>query len=515
MRDILDKLTIISESVGLANRKPGDVFKNPAGDTITFSGLEFYPQGGGELTPDEIDSLISDFETQMPGIEWQNNRNAKSGGIVIAVFDGEEGPRYFGFFLRSIKRNPRENSLPNQVGDYKLASKAAAKVQAKLTPQDLLTDMEDLDIKSIMIQLSESLGTDDPMYYVAHQVATGAGFPIEVEAPEDASFTAFRDYFCEILQPIALQTGMFDGNGLDAANKFLGVDSFAGTRISFSFDKTAGLADSELSLPDGRSIKVSSKGAQGATASVGNLLNVIRDIDDPKLLEKYKNVVDIFETIEKYGQRMAPLILARKYKLIDKSDIDDMVALKDNPSDRHWSSIEEVKKLKYRGFISDKLLEFAASRKTKEPEIDLYYAAMSGIAHAVADKINKSTNFSEAASQILNNGALVQVYTKASQSGKKWILQGFTSQYPGEAVTGVKLSADKTYYSTGIKGNFTFKILRNGAKDIDQPSGGEETSAVSPKPNLATSAEKIVTQKSAPRIKRDTEPQPGREKRKK
>ena len=38
--------------------------------------------------------------------------------------------------------------------------------------------------------------------------------------------------------------------------------------------------------------------------------------------------------------------------------------------------------------------------------------------------------------------------------------------YPSEAVTNVELSAGKTFYSTGSKGNFTFVILYNGATEI-------------------------------------------------
>ena len=41
MRDILNQLEIIAEGVGLANRKPGDLFKNPQGDVIAFQNLDF------------------------------------------------------------------------------------------------------------------------------------------------------------------------------------------------------------------------------------------------------------------------------------------------------------------------------------------------------------------------------------------------------------------------------------------------------------------------------------------
>jgi hypothetical protein len=74
----------------------------------------------------------------------------------------------------------------------------------------------------------------------------------------------------------------------------------------------------------------------------------------------------------------------------------------------------------------------------------------------------------------LNNGALVQVYTKAKQDKDSWVLQSFDTVYPGESIKGVYLSASKNYFSTGIKGNFTFKIDKGTGpkKDTDHEKPG-------------------------------------------
>jgi len=81
--------------------------------------------------------------------------------------------------------------------------------------------------------------------------------------------------------------------------------------------------------------------------------------------------------------------------------------------------------------------------------------------------VNKNTNFSQAASDILNNGALVQIYTDAQQTADTIVIKGFRSVYPSTSVTGVEFSAQKTYYSTGGNGNFVFNILYNNAKSAD------------------------------------------------
>jgi hypothetical protein len=117
--------------------------------------------------------------------------------------------------------------------------------------------------------------------------------------------------------------------------------------------------------------------------------------------------------------------------------------------------------------LTDNLIKLAQERGTKTPErTSLFYHLLASVAHKAADKVNSETDFSDTASDILNNGALVQVYTKADEKKGMWVLKEFETKYPGTSVGGVVLSASKNYSSTGIKGNFTFKILRGNAKAI-------------------------------------------------
>jgi hypothetical protein len=95
------------------------------------------------------------------------------------------------------------------------------------------------------------------------------------------------------------------------------------------------------------------------------------------------------------------------------------------------------------------------------------------LANEVADWVNTTTNFGKAAAAILNWGAFIQVKTHAKQSGNEIVMDKFEVIYPSEAVTNVELSAGKTFYSTGSKGNFTFVILYNGATEI-KDAGDED-----------------------------------------
>ena len=504
MRDILNTLDIITESTGLANRKPGDIFKNSAGDQMTFVGLSFTPEEGGKLEPDQLRDAVAMATNEAGDIQWQNG-SARAGGFAIASFDSETGPLHFGFFLQEVKPNPKDNKIKNVIGDYKYAGAAAAKTQANMSPQDLLTNKTNLTVRDIMLQLSESLGTDSPLYYIAHQVATNGGYPITVKAPEGLSFTGFRDYFCEILQPMALQTGNYKGNAAEAAQVFFGVPSFEGSTISFDTSKNAGLSDSVLELPDGRYVKVSSKGEKGADASVKNLLNEVENVQNTELLEKYSEVIELIETMQTSGQAGAPLVLGVKYGIINEADAEFIKSLKKiRPI-----PLESTNDITVNGMNPSKnIINLAMGRKTKRPEaVSLYYHLIAAVAHKVAEKINTNTNFGQAASEILNNGALVQVYTNAKQTGDTWVLDAFRSVYPSKAVTGVVLSAGKNYSSTEIKGNFTFKILRNGAKPDAEPSETDQATDSEVDTDLVKSAEKIVSPKTSVlvRKKRDTD----------
>lgn len=469
IRQILNKVSVLTESTGLAGRKPGATFVNPDNnDTIIFNEIKFFPQEGGKYSPEDLTAAIEQVESELGlPIQWENIRNPKSGGFSLATFSKGDETMAVGRYFQEIKPVATDNYVPNLVlGTYKFAGKAAAKTQAGLTPQDLLTDRTDLTIKDIMVQLSEKLGTDNPLYHVAHHVAMGQPLPLEIKAPEGMSFSAFRDYFGEILQPMALQRGLYTGNAGEAAERFLGKNGFAGTLINFDSAKNAGLSDSILTTKDGRYVKISSKGDKGAEASSKNLIDSIDELKDSpagdKLLKKYSDTIEMIREIQRQGQSGAPLYLGVEFDVIDESDADIIRGLKSAaPVD-----IRSKEALKAAG-LSDNLIKLAQERGTKTPEkTSLFYHLLASVAHKAADEVNSKTDFSDTASDILNNGALVQVYTKADEKKGMWILKEFETKYPGTSVGGVVLSASKNYSSTGIKGNFTFKILRGNAKAI-------------------------------------------------
>jgi hypothetical protein len=503
IRKLLDTLEILAESTGMANRKPGDVFRDPDGQEIVFTNLQFFPEGGGKYTNQELTDAVAEV-TDGVDVQWMNSPSAKTGGFGIASFSSDQGEVYYGRYFEQIKPNFASNGFPNAVGEYKFAGKAAAKAQAGLSPQDLLTDKLDLTAQDIVKQLAVSLGEKHPLYVVSQRIASGEQLPIHFTAPQDVSFSAFRDYFCEILQPMALQNGNYTGNAGEAAEIFMD-GTFEDTVISFDTSKTAGLSDSILTNPSGKIIKVSTKGGAGAKASVGNLLTSVEEMKQTaagkRLMRKYQDTISLLEDIKREGQHGAPLMLAVKYGLINDKEAAQVSALRDQaPVDLNDLS---------GAAISARLRKLAQARDTKTPETtDLYYHLLAEIAHRAADRVNESTDFPRAAADILNNGALVQVYTKAKEGKDTWTLQEFNTVYPGDSIAGVYLSAGKTYYSTGSKGNFTFKIDKGSGIDKDEPApaANKVTSVAKDRQQLEKGAREIATGRAS-----RSEPKPSRE----
>ena len=480
MRDILNLLDTITEGVGLANRTPGQLFKNPEGDTIAFQSLDFYPESGSYRDLNDANATITKV-TQSLGItpeqiQWTNQPPARRqfadegggyAGFGIATFidQATDTPYYLGRWFKNINPNRALNDFPHDKipGGFKFASKAGAKENAGYTPTDVLTQFQNNTPETIMNQVVAKFGEGSDMVVATATFMQASKFPVTF--PKGSiNFTAFRDYFCEMLQPVALVMGKpIKGNAQEAATIFFGPgQGYGDATISFNNSKNTGLYDSLLISDEGKQIKLSSKGKSGANASVVNLLKSIQDLQvapkGKKLLEKHKDVVDILKTIDKDGHTAAPLNLAFEYKMLTKTQIAEIMNLKG------YGPKDEIPFLK-----SDKelyRLYYSRTPKDWSKVIPLEHM-LSVVAYKMADYINENTNFGQAASEILNHSALVQMYTEASETKDTISITGFRAVYPSETVTGVLLDASKAYMSTQGKGNFTFKILKNGATESD------------------------------------------------
>lgn len=473
MRDLLNLLnTVLTESTGLAGRKPGDMWQNSQGQTLAFNNIVFYPEGGGVYDT----AALEQFKQQFPAAHWVNNMPAK-GGVGIATFKDEQGNEILvGRYFQSIKPNKTDNKWGNGdvIPGFEFQSKASKKESSGYKPSDILTDPKSQTPTSLANQITAAFGPNSDEARAITAFMQSNETPVRVPKG-NMQLSAFRDYMGEILQPIALVMGKkVKGNADEAAMVFFGTNNYSDCVISFNEGVSGGLYDSLLVNRKGKQIKLSSKGESGAMASVVNFLRCIEELDATeqgrKLRAKHQAVIDIIDAIDQGGHFGGPLELASQYGIIDDDDVYFVPLLKNvGPQDPiDWRKHKKLEKL-----YNDRVANDPTTMVPAEHMI-------AAIAYKVADYVNDNTNFSAAASEILNTSALVQMYTYVKETNQDFEIT-FDAKWPSTAVTGVKLSAGKTYMSTAKGGgNMVFKILKGGAKDVpdaDETGSTKKTSA--------------------------------------
>lgn len=479
LRDI-----VINESVGLAQRRPGDRWMAPDGKVLYFKQLDFYPESGRFSSPEEMQAALK--RLNIKNIEWTNQAKSNLLGFGLAQFTDDDGKLYhLGKYFQAISANRLENRFSNDLpGGYRLQSKAAVKERSGYKPTDILTKLDDLKPEDIYKQIVAKFGEGSDEAVATRTFLDTNTYPMRLPLGK-MNFDAFTNYFCEILQPIALVQGkLMDGNAKEAEKNFLGSQGFTTCSISFGTDKTQGLTDSMLTNPSGAAIGISSKAKAGAKASAKNLDDKIRELqgtdEGRDIISKFPQEVKILRAIVEGGYDGGPLSLAVDFKIINEEERKQIMSLRKlGPQ-----------KIVGQGLLSPRLEEMYSTRNVKDPSrVVPFFHILASVAYRVAEHVNENTDFSKAASAILNHGAFIQVYTRARQQPGMIVLDKFEGRYPSEAVTGVLLAADKSYFSTGNKGNFTFQILKNGATMTDVEAvrvATEEPPPAPAKPPVAT-----------------------------
>lgn len=481
MRDLINLIeSTLTEGVGLANRKPGELFKNAQGEVITFQGLEFYPQSGRFPTDNDLADTVKAMEEQGITINWINNYNSGVGGFGIARFTREDGSPYdIGKFFKQISANRKENNFAhNDIPDgFQYQSKAGQKENSGLKPSQWITQFRNNTPETILQQCIAHFGQNSAEA-VALSTFINSDLPVTVPSG-NMNPTAFRDYFAEVLQPIALVMGKnVSGNAAEAAGIFFDGGDYSDCTINFNDNAIGGLYDSLLTKPSGQTIKLSSKGEDGANASVINLIKSVQELDKApagaKIRSKYAKEIAILESINKLGHFGAPIALGEEYGIIGQGDGELIMKLKGmGPND----DVTQV--------LNERLMKLYNSRNAKDMSLIIPIEHMiSAVAYTVADYVNSNTRFGEAASTILNNSALVQMYTSTKESKDSITITKLEAVYPSETVTGVLLIASKSYMSTQGKGNYTFKVLKNGAKASDFKDTDQEENSVASRPKM-------------------------------
>lgn len=462
MRDLINLIDAIVESRGLSGRVPGAVYKRgeTQDDQIVFQNLTFYPKVGQYASKEETEAAFDQVQQQVKHpIEKINQASNSNRAFGIATFDTAVGTRYLAKFAKEIKPVFDSNKFfqtDDIPGNFSQADARGSKEKAGYKPSDVLTDFKKQTPKSILAQIGAKFTTESPEYQAAATIMNSSTFPVAVDG-DNMDFKGFRDYFCEMLQPcVLINGGEVQGNAGEAAALFMGKNGFAGCTVSFNTNVSGGLYDSLLVSPEGRQIKLSSKGAKGAMASSVNLLVALRELEAagmPEFAQNYPEVVEILNTIDKGDHNSGPLNLAVELGIITPDEISQVMSLKQSAGDPDF----DIKKTK----LSKNLKQLYQDRSAEDPsKIVPLNHLVSSIAYKVCNEINLKTNFSEAAADILNHSAFVQMYTDASKTKDgEFVIQGFRTVWPSKLFTQVTLEAQKSYSSTSSSsGKLVFNI---------------------------------------------------------
>ena len=455
MRDLLNLVDTLSEARGLSARKPGEVYARIGSDAdedkITFQNLDFYPDRGSYQSMDQMMDVLDQLETEA-GIKFEkiNQPSNRTLAFGVAAFDTAVGRRYLVKFASEIKPVRTQNTFfqtKDIPGEFSQTDARGSKEKVGYKPSDVLTEFKSQTPATILSQIASKFGDQSDEYNAALIIVNATQFPVLVPAG-NMDFKGFRDYFCEMLQPcVLINGGPVRGNAAKAAEVFMGQNGFADCVVSFNTNVSGTLYDSLLVNPAGKQIKLSSKGAKGAMASVINLLKSARELEEAGLgdiVEPYQEIIDILKIIDDGDHNSGPLELAIDQEMITPDEAQQVMSLKQYAGQKF--DIDETN-------LTDNLKAIYKERTAEDPSkiVPLNHMVAS-IAYKVCNEINTKTNFSEAAADILNNSAFVQMYTDASQKGDQFVIKGFTTVWPSKLFTDVTLEAQKSYSSTSSSG---------------------------------------------------------------
>ncbi len=461
MRDLINLIKNIEESRGLSGRKPGEVYSrgNTDDDKIIFQSLTFYPEVGSFTSREETVAAFDAVQKQVGRpIEMINQPSNRNRAFGIAAFDTAVGTRYLAKFAEEIKPVREQNKFfqtKDIPGEFSQMDARGSKEKAGYKPTEVFTEFKSQTPQSILAQISAKFGQDSDEYRAAVIITSAKSFPVSVPSG-NMDFAGFRDYFCEMLQPIILINGQpVKGNAAKAAEVFMGKGGYSDCVVSFNTKPSGTLYDSLLINTNGKQIKLSSKGASGAMASSVNLLTSVQELEAAGMTQfrkQYKDVVDILEIIDNGNHDSGPLELAVQLKMITPAESQQVMTLKEYAGVQGFD-IDNTS-------LSKNLKQIYKDRTADNPEkiVPLNHL-VSSIAYKVCNEINTKTNFSEAAADILNNSAFVQMYTEAKKGKGEFIIQGFTTVWPSKLFTDVTLEAQKSYSSTASSsGKLVFNI---------------------------------------------------------
>jgi len=451
----------VQESKGFFGREAGDKFTHQDGREYSIVQVIAFPdaQTGKFETPEERDKAIEQFKAEHNGaeIEFVNQPRNNMLAFGIAQLDDADGNHVFwGKYMQSVSFDLMGSWANKQTPPgWALQTKGAQKNAAGYDPQHLIrTENEFSGTDNIINTVFNN--ADDQVKEVFKEalqnLAQGRGDVVFPEMYEQQA--AIRDYFGEIMQPVALMGGVIRGQAEDARQQLADGAEWRDCRVMWPMSMNAALCDSFMIAPNGAQIGISSKGGQGAAASSKNLHDAV--------LKARKNGNEIVEEggVAEFAAKLVTII-AENNQYQGPIEVGKMLGIDgiDDTLDAEIKKYIEEGKNDLEGLSpqAQKIAEpFNFVLTTKG--FNTGYALLSAASKTCAKVVNADDNFSKGAIALLNQSDIIQLYTKMGKRGNDAVLGQFNAVYPPTFSGKVLLEGGKNYYSSRVGGKMAFAI---------------------------------------------------------
>lgn len=479
MEEINNNYSILIESTGLTNRKPGEIFISliNTDDKISFNSIQY-------LKSEDFKNFIISNNIKLidpknnisntVGIYNKDLDNLKNDKIIIlALFTDLTLNEEIGFAKyvsdenAKWKQSDTTNSCFSKMYSYIYAKKAGQYSQFKMSPSDLIgvgqynindivttgtnniNNMKNLssDFKNYLISLLEYFSNDNTVF------------------PEKELSRYQIDYICnvfgEILGSIAILHHKIENNNNEIFNKI--NEQFA--KIEFNKLKNDKLIDFNIICNDTDEtiIGVSSKNETGGRAAITGLMDRLNSLNE-NIKQQFLNEITIFNIINNNTQYIGPIkLLSFLFK-------------NDNNFKKYFQesfNIELTNKLIFdlfnlynKGFKD--LKNFNPSNEIKKIKLvninapyNDFYNIIAGITKCIVQYLNKFFKFDKFINKLLQENFIqIHLFKTVNIKDNKIILKNISFKIKNlkNIEYNTKLNSGSNYQSNKCQGKIKFEI---------------------------------------------------------
>jgi hypothetical protein len=469
----------IFEGSGLRAAKPGETYVDDTGTEYKFQSWNWQFPSDADGYPDMVSleaAVLDAAGGDKNKIAWVNKPLTRSKSFAFAVFasDNNEEKLIGKFYDR---KNPNNTILDKEVkavlglsaGSADRKTSSAVKVEAAMQPGDLgVADNRPRTFNGIIKAVSAH---KNGVMLVNALNAAATGQAVIWQGGASVA-SALQDDFCEVLGPIAMMSGHYQVLGdLNQAvsDVFKGAD-IKDASLVFPVEQNNPLIDSYI-IKDGITLGVSSKGKQGARATITNIWKAKEEASQnptgKTYISKYPESVAILDICKEEAGLTQPIILAQRYNLISEDEAAALYEVIQNPRDPKYQLVGDPRNPNavIKNALPADLAKVppALMRLFKlggyKPGSYVSFLCLAQTAHLVAKHINTDSkiDFGEAIRSFLNSSAMVQAKSIVGAKGEDAVLKSVNIVYPPNFQDKAKIESNG-YSGTQVKGKFSFSL---------------------------------------------------------